>query len=121
MQMSRERFQEVHKLIWNMVIARAIDVKKGKLSVRILKRIGINMAVVGGLLDVDEAVMLEHHNWCLLCAAYGDCKYCPLGECRTIKSLYHRAVIGDKEAMFEIRDIVDKEPFTEFSTITLHE
>lgn len=121
MQMSRERFQEVHKLIWNTVIAHAKDVKEGKTSVRFLKKVGINTAYAKGLLDLDELELLEldHINHCLLCAAFGYCEYCPLRDCHSVESLYHLAVRGYEKAMREIRDIVDKEPFTELSIINI--
>ena len=123
MQMSRERFQEVHKLIWNIVIAHAKDVKEGKTSVRFLKQVGISTAYAKGLLDLDELELLDlHHiNHCLLCATFGYCEYCPLGDCYTAKSLYYRAARGDEKAMREIRDIVDKEPFTGMSIMNLYD
>lgn len=123
MQMSRERFQEVHKLIWNIVIAHAKDVKEGKTSVRFLKQAGINTAYEKGLLDLDEVELLEldHINHCLLCAAFGCCEYCPLRDCYSIGSLYYLAARGDEKAMREIRDIVDKEPFTESSIMNIYD
>lgn len=123
MQMSRERFQEVHKLIWNIVIAHAEDVKEGKTSVRFLKQVGINNAYEKGLLDLDELELLEldHINHCLLCATFGNCEYCPLGGCYSTKSLYYWAARGDEKAMREIRDIVDKEPFTGMSIMNLYD
>lgn len=120
MQMSRERFQEVHKLIWNTVISHAEYVKKGTVTVRFLKRLGVNTAYERGLLDLDEVDMLEYNNCCLLCLSCGYCETCPLKSCDTYESLYYRSCKGDKEAMIEIRDIVDKEPFTDLSVITLY-
>ena len=123
MQMSRERFQEVHKLIWNTVIAHASDVKDGKISVRFLKHVGIERAYKKGMLELDELALLELecNNECLLCATFGYCEYCPLGSCYSTKSLYYRAARGDEKAMCEIRDIVDKEPFTIMSIMSLYD
>ena len=121
MQMSIERFKEVHKLIWNTVISHVEYVKKNTVSVGFLKRVGVNAAHDRDLLDLDEVDMLEYSNCCLLCASCGYCVNCPLKSCNTKESLYYRACKGDKEAMIEIRDIVDKEPFTDLSIINLYE
>lgn len=120
MQMSRERFQEVHKLIWNTVIAHSQEVREKIAGVIFLKEVGLITAYDKGLLDADELVMIKQNNCCLLCAACTSCMDCILGSCLD-KSLYTRAASGDRKAMEKIRDVVDKWPFTEFSTITLHE
>lgn len=121
MQMSIERFKEVHKLIWDTVISHAEDVKKGRASIHFIKWVGVKTAYERDLLDFDEVDMLEYNNRCLLCASSGECVNCPLRDCNSIESLYYRAAGGDKKAMCEIRDIVDKEPFTDLSIINLYE
>lgn len=124
MQMSRERFQEVHKLIWNTVIARFEEVKKGECSVQFLKSVGMDRAYKKGLLDLDEAILLSHNSYCLLCASDILCRGYVLGgclSCGSCDSLYYRANFGDKDAMIKIRDIVDKEPFTELTIVTLYD
>ena len=119
MQMSIERYREVHKLIWNTVIAFSNEVKDGKISVAFFKSIGVEIAYEKGLLDLDEKEIILYRNNCLLCAAYPNCTGCPIGDCGIRDSLYSRAVNGDVIAMIEIRDIVDKPPFTGLSIITL--
>lgn len=122
MQMSRERFQQVHKLIWNTVISHSQEVRDGKASVYSFKVMGLNKAYDKGLLDLDELNLINHNNACLLCAACTSCMDCILGNrCSNSNSLYSKATTGDVESMLEIRDVVDKWPFTEFSIITLHE
>ena len=59
-------------------------------------------------------------NRCLLCAAFEDCEICPLGDCNMLSSVYKKACHGDVNAMIEIRDVVDKEPFAELSIVTLY-
>lgn len=121
MQMSRERFQEVHKLIWNTAIAYATEIKRRKSSLRFLKSTGVERAYVKGLIDYDELVLIKRNNSCLLCAMSEGCETCPLGDCNCVDSLYTKASHGDKYAMLEIRDMVDKQPFTELSVVTLYD
>lgn len=121
MQMSRERFQEVHKLIWNTVISHAQEVRDGKASVYFLKCMGLNKAYDKGLLDLDELNLIKQNNACLLCAACTTCMDCILGNCRNSNSLYSKATTGNVKSMLEIRDVVDTWPFTVFSIINLHE
>lgn len=121
MQMSRERFQEVHKLIWNTVIAHIEDVRKRNCSVYFLKQVGIGRAYERGLLDSDERELIESNNFCLLCVSCESCRSCVLQSCNSTNSLYYHASRGDKDAMIKIRDIVDKKPFTELSIITLYD
>lgn len=121
MQMSRERFQEVHKLIWNTVIAHIEGVRKYECSVYFLKQVGIGRAYEKGLLDIDEAVLLSNNRNCLLCASFQSCTECVLDCCYNDDSTYQRARSGDKHAALKIRDIVDKKLFTELSIITLYE
>lgn len=120
MQMSIERFREVHKLIWNTVIENAIEVIKGNTEVWILKGNGVDRAYNKGLLDSDEADFIRQNNNCLLCASCLICWECVLRNCGSDDSLYNRACYGDVDSMLEIRDIVDKKPFTESSIITLY-
>ena len=121
MQMSVERFKEVHKIIWDEVIAHADEIKTHKVTVDFLKRVGIDKAYRKGLLDLDELIVIESHYNCLLCASCTSCMDCILENCRTSGSLYVKALLGDVHAMEEIRDIVDKYPFTEFSIVTLYD
>lgn len=121
MQMSIERFKAVHKVIWNTVISHYQEVRDGEASVHFFKDVGLNTAYAKGMLDLDELALIEQNNRCLLCALCTSCMDCILGECISANSLYKKATDGDKTAMIEIRDAVDKYPFTEFSIITLHE
>lgn len=120
MQMSRERFQAVHNLIWSAVIAHATDIENKRASVWFLKMVGAEAAYDKGLLDYVELELIKHNNSCLLCAMSKNCETCLLGDCEYEDSLYKRACHGDKNAMIEIRDVVDKPPFTELSVITLY-
>lgn len=120
MQMSRERFQAVHKLIWDTVIVHTLEVRDRKKSVYFLKGVGLDKAYEKGLLDLDETLMIDYHNRCLLCALYGFCDLCPLEYCNNKDSLFKKACKGDVEAMMEIRDVVDKPPFTELSVINFY-
>lgn len=121
MQMSIERFRAVHKLIWYTVISHTKEVEKGKVSVYFLKAVGLSKAYEKGMLDFDELNIIRQNNNCLLCAVCTSCMDCILGNCRHVNSLYQKAARGNKTAMIEIRDAVDKWPFTEFSIITLYE
>lgn len=121
MQMSIERFRDVHKLIWNTVIGHASEVNSRKTSLYFLKQVGIETAYNKGMIDFDESIVILRNNRCLLCAAYEYCELCPLGDCNEQASVYKRASHGDVNAMIEIRDIVDKEPFTELSIVTIDE
>lgn len=120
MQMSIERFREVHKIMWNEVLAHAEEIKTGKASVHFIKQVGIDKAYQKGLLDLDEVLVIENNCNCLLCASCTSCIDCILGNCRASDSLYGKVIYGDAEAMKEIRDIVDEWPYTVFSTITLY-
>lgn len=120
MQMSIERFQEVHKLIWNTVISHASEVARRKATVWFLKGVGIDKAYQKGLLDLDEVELIESNNRCLLCATCSSCMDCILGTCKGIDSLYSKAANGDEGAMEEIRDVVDKQLFTDLSIVDLH-
>lgn len=119
MQMSIERFQEVHKLIWNTVIENFSE--RGEKFMYFLKIKGIEVAYKKGILAFDEAFCCLHNNNCLLCAACTRCEQCPIKSCNYEGSLYSRACEGDVEAMIEIRDIVDKPPFSELSIVTLYD
>ena len=121
MQMSRERFQAVHTLIWSTVIAHASDIENKRASVWFLKRVGADAAYEKGLLDYDELELIKRNNSCLLCAMSENCETCLLGDCMCGDSLYKRACHGDKNAMLEIKDMVKKQPFTDFSTVTLYD
>lgn len=121
MQMSIERFKDVHKLIWNTVIGHASEVRDRKESVHFLKQVGIETAYNKGMLDFDESIVIMRNNMCLLCASSTRCELCPLGDCNALSSVYKKACHGDVNAMIEIRDIVDKEPYTELSIVTLDE
>ena len=121
MQMSIERFREVHKIIWNEVIAHAEEIKTGGASVHFIKQVGIDKAYKKGLLDLDEVLVIENNCNCLLCAACNSCGGCILGNCYASDSLYRKAAYGDVKAMKEIRDIVDKYPFTGCSTVPLYD
>lgn len=120
MQMSIERFKAVHKLIWNTVIAYASEVAGEKVSVSFLKEVGLDKAYQKGLLDKDEVGLIENSNSCILCASCTSCMDCILGNCRDDDSLYNRACHGDTAAMEEIRDVVDKRPYTVFSIVDLY-
>lgn len=120
MQMSIERFRDVHKLIWNTVIGHASEVSSRETSVYFLKQVGIETAYNKGMIDLDESIVIMRHNRCLLCAEFEYCELCPLGDCNMLSSAYRNACHGDVNAMIEIRDIVDKKPFTELSIITLY-
>lgn len=119
MQMSVERFREVHKLIWGMVISHADEVKKGVTSVVFLKNMGVNHAYKAGLLDSDEVDVIDVNSNCMLCSSCYTCQDCILNDCRSYNSLYKRATRGDIVAMKEILNVVDKWPYTILSTITL--
>lgn len=119
MQMSRERFQEVHKLIWNTVISRASEIANGETTAWFVRGLGVREAYQKGILDADEARMISLNNNCLISALYGYCGLCCLGNCNTVSSLYRRVCRGDVNAMLEIRDIVDKKPFTDLLIVTL--
>lgn len=121
MQMSRERFQEVHKLVWDIVLANSDEIKRGEMSISSLKLLGIRVAHSIGLLDKDEMELILGQHTCLLCASCTSCADCILGGCRGGNSLYGRAERGDASAMKEIRDVVDKQHFTDLSIIDLHE
>ena len=121
MQMSIERFKDIHKLIWNTVIGHASEVRDRKKSVHFLKQVGIETAFNKGMLDFDESIVIMRNNRCLLCASSTRCELCPLGDCNAPSSVYKKACHGDVNAMIEIRDIVDKEPYTELSIVTLDE
>lgn len=122
MQMSIERFRKTHKFIWNYVIAHAEDMRGGRCSLNFLKEASLNQAYcVEGLLDLDETLVIGNNFNCLLCASCMSCRDCILGSCNTESSLYKRALRGDVLAMKEIRDVVDKWPYTEFSIITLYD
>lgn len=121
MQMSRERFQEVHKLVWDIVLANSDEIKRGKMSIISLKLVGIKVAHSIGLLDKDEMELIIEQQACLLCASCTSCADCILGGCGGDNSLYVRANRGDASAIKEIRDVVDKQPFTDLSIIDLHE
>lgn len=122
MQMSIERFREIHKLIWNFVIAHAKDVEEGRCSVNFLKEVGLSNAYCKrGLLDFDEVRIISDHHSCLLCASSSSCHDCVLGSCIADNSLYKRARGGNVSAMAEIRDVVDKRPYTDLSVITLRD
>ena len=121
MQMSRERFQAVHKLIWNTVISHASEVRDKKASVHFLKKVGIETAFEKGMLDFDESLLIMHRNQCLICASSDYCENCPLGDCDLHSSVYKKACRGDMDAMIEIRDVVDKDPYTKLSVVTLHD
>lgn len=119
MQMNIERFKAVHKLIWNTVIDNASE---GECSVHFCKLRGIELAYEKGILNFSESILLIHNNSCLLCASSKSCIECPLKSCKPGGSLYGRVCNErDVKAMVEIRDIVDKPPFTELSVITLNE
>ena len=51
MQMSIERFRDVHKLIWNTVIEHASEVNSQETSVYFLKQVGIETAYNKGMID----------------------------------------------------------------------
>lgn len=121
MQMSKERFQEVHKLVWDIVLANSYEIKRGEMSISSLKLLGIRVAHSIGLLDKDEMELILEQHACLLCASCTSCEDCILGTCLGENSLYVRACRGDASAMKEIRDAVDKQPFTDLSIIDLHE
>lgn len=121
MQMSIERFREVHKIMWNEVIAHAEEIKTDRVTVHFLKQAGIDKAYRKGLLDLDEVIVIENNCNCLLCAACTSCMDCILENCWTSNSLFHKVLDGNVSAMKEIRDIVDKWPFTEFSIVTLYD
>lgn len=120
MQMSIERFREVHKYIWNYVIEHATEIEAGVHSLGFFKREGLNCAYHDkGYLDFDETICIQDNFDCLLCASRMCCRDCILESCFVENSLYRRACRGDVQAMKEIRDVVDKWPYTEFSIITL--
>ena len=121
MQMSIERFKDIHKLIWNTVIGHASEVRDRKKSVYFLKQVGIETAFNKGMLDFDESIVIMRNNRCLLCASSTRCELCPLGDCNAPSSVYKKACLGDMDAMIEIRDVVDKQPFTDLSIIDLYE
>lgn len=121
MQMSVERFREVHKTMWNVVIAHSKEIEMGERSLFVMKKRGLRVAYQYSLLDLDELSVIEKNNCCLLCASCTSCMDCILGNCRHDKSLYLRAANGDRKAMEEIRDVVDKWPFIEFSIVTLYD
>ena len=121
MQMSIERFKDVHKLIWNTVIGHASEVNSREASVYFLKQVGIETAYNKGMIEFDESIVIMRNNRCLLCASFEYCELCPLGNCNMQSSVYKKACHGDVNAMIEIRDIVDKEPFAELSIVTLYE
>lgn len=121
MQMSIERFRDVHKLIWNTVIGHASEVNSREASVYFLKQVGIETAYNKGMIDFDESIVIMRNNRCLICAAFEHCELCPLGDCNMLTSVYKAACHGDVNAMIEIRDVVDKKPFTELSIVTLYE
>ena len=81
MQMSRERFQEVHKLVWDIVLANSDEIKRGKMSIISLKLLGIRVAYSIGLLDKDEMELIIEQQACLLCASCTLCADCILGDC----------------------------------------
>ena len=121
MQMSIERFREVHKIMWNEVIAHAEEIKTDKVTVHFLKHEGIDKAYCKGLLDLDEVIVIENNCNCLLCASCTSCMDCILGSCLPPNSLFHKVLDGNVSAMKEIRDIVDKWPFTELLIVTLYD
>ena len=121
MQMSIERFRETHKLIWNTVISHASEIANGKTTAWFMRGLGVREAYQKGILDADEARMVSLNNNCLLSALNGYCGMCCLGNCNTVSSLHRRVCCGDVNAMLEIRDIVDKKPFTDLSIIDLYE
>lgn len=120
MQMSRERLQEIHKLIWNTVIEWSKEITGEYATVNYVKGVGLRKAFREGLLDADEFKIIKQRNYCLLCASFLDCRDCVLQGCNSVNSLYQRARRGDTGAMIEIRDIVDKKPFTELSIVTIY-
>ena len=121
MQMDIERFRDTHKLIWDIVLANVDEIKKGKMNIDSIKLLGVRVAYSVGLLDRDEMELIIEHHSCMLCASHTSCMNCILGSCHTVDSLYARAIRGDAAAMKEIRDVVDKQPFTDLFTIDLHE
>lgn len=120
MQMSIERFKDIHKLIWDTVIAYSQDAIEVNLDIQFLKGVGINRARAKGMLDEDEEIVIRLNNNCMLCSTFEYCKLCPLKTCSGMDSLYFKAVQGNIKAMQEIRDIVDKKPFTELSIVELY-
>lgn len=122
MQMSIERFREIHKMMWDYVIAHAEDMEENRHSLYYLKGRGLDKAYYDkGLLDYDELIVIENNCNCLLCASVTTCQDCILGTCRTYDSLYREAMSGDVRAMEAIRDVVDRWPYTEMTIVTLHD
>lgn len=119
MLMSMERFRIVHKMMWDTVISRADEIKKQGASVHLLKRGALINAYNQGLISEYELYIIEHNDNCLLCAMF-TCDFCVLDCCHMSRSLYRRALEGDVAAMKEIRDVVDKPPFTDLSFVDLH-
>ena len=120
MQMSVERFREIHKLIWNAALLHADDIKGGKRSVSEIKNAAVHKARDKGLLDEDEMNLILEHYSSMLCASCTSCMDCILGTCYALDSLYSRATKGDPAAIEKIRDVVDKWPYTVLSIVDLY-
>lgn len=107
MQMSIERFKELHKYIWNYVIERYDRTAYPCNQIWYLKNIAVFRALESKMLDDDEAAVIYSNNSCMLCATATSCDGCALETCTTENSPFFRAYRGDKNAMIEIRDVVD--------------
>lgn len=118
MQMSIEQFKRVHKMMWDAVISYGSEIKN-KMELHLLKRAALLDAYSQGFINDDELSLIEQNDNCLLCASC-TCDGCVLGSCKTKESLYRRALQGDVHAMKEIRDVVDKQPYTDLSFVDLH-
>lgn len=119
MKMRIEKYREVHKLIWNTVILHAEEIKTGETSITEVKRQGLHEAYNKGIIDINELIVISEAHYCMFCAFATSCSDCILGSCSDHLSLYDRASRGDKVAMEEIRDVVDKWPFTKLSIVDL--